>query len=105
MGYRINQSSIWRLAARQHGVVSRTQLIDHGLHPQAIKHRLDTGRLHPIHRGVYAVGRRQITRHGEWMAAVLACGSKALLSHDSAAALSRMRPDRRGPIEVSVPLP
>lgn len=57
-----------------------------------------------VHRGVYAVGRRRLTRHGEWMAAVLACGEGAVLSHDSAAALWGVRKDRpRTPIHVSLP--
>jgi very-short-patch-repair endonuclease len=55
-----------------------------------------------VHAGVYAVGRPRISRHGAWMAAVLACGPRAVLSHTSAGAhwgICR----QRGPIEVSVP--
>jgi very-short-patch-repair endonuclease len=52
-----------------------------------IEHRIAKGRLHPVHRGVYAVGRPSLTREGRWMAAVLACGEGAVLSHRSAAAL------------------
>jgi hypothetical protein len=51
----------------------------------AIDHRLATGRLHVISRGIYAVGRRELTPHGRWMAAVLACGDGAVLSHRSPA--------------------
>src|SRR5436309_102738 len=101
----IHQSSIWRLATAQHGVVTRAQLLERGLTAKGIEHRLATARLHPLRRGVYAVGRREVTRLGEWMAALLCCGPAALLSHASAAALVRIRPDRPGPIEVSVPLP
>src|SRR4051794_36693099 len=79
--------AIWSLAAKQHGVLSRRQLIELGLDPQAIKHRLRKGRLHSIHRGVYAVGRPDLTNHGRWTAAVLLCEPEAFLSHDSAAAL------------------
>lgn len=75
------------LAARQHGVVGRRQLLAIGVTRGAIRRRLTAGRLHPIYLGVYAVGHRAITRHGRWMAAVLACGDGALLSHRSAAAL------------------
>jgi very-short-patch-repair endonuclease len=107
MGYRRHQlrrgSGLWELADRQHGVVARAQLLDLGFHPQAIKHRVATGRLHPEMRGVYAVGRPRLTRHGRWMAAVLGCGPHAVLSHGSAAALWEIGRERYGRIEVSVP--
>jgi very-short-patch-repair endonuclease len=80
-----------RLAADQHGVVSRAQLLQAGLTPEAIKRRVRAGRLHPIHRGVYAVGHRVLTREGRWMAAVLACGPGAALSHATAAAAWDLR--------------
>jgi very-short-patch-repair endonuclease len=54
-------------------------------------------------RGVYAVGRRELTREGVWMAAVLACGERAALSHESAAQLLGIRRYERGQIEVSIP--
>lgn len=95
-------SAAWALAERQHDLVKREQLPAIGLSRHAIEHRLKTGRLHVVHRGVYAVGRRRLTRLGEYMAAVLACGAGAALSHESAAALWQIRPDRSGPIEVSV---
>ncbi len=84
---------IVRLAERQHGVVSLRQLQALGLGAGAIEHRIATGRLHRIHRGVYAVGRPSLTRKGHWMAAVLACGPGAVLSHRSAAALWQLRED------------
>src|SRR5690348_7051686 len=77
----------WDLARSQHGVVSSEQLRRVGYTPQAIHHRIRTGRLHPLHRGVYVVGRPHVTDHGRWMAAILACGADAVLSHSSAAAL------------------
>ena len=104
MGYQKQQltgKSIWALAREQHGVVSRTQLIEAGRHPQAIKHRVAKGRLHPVHVGVYAVGRPELTREGRFMAAVLACGPTAALSHESAAQLWAIRPVPAGAIEVS----
>jgi very-short-patch-repair endonuclease len=61
------------------------------------------GRLHPVRRGVYAVGRPELTRKGEWMAAVLSCGPGAVLSHGSAASLWEIRPERDRAIHVSVP--
>jgi very-short-patch-repair endonuclease/predicted transcriptional regulator of viral defense system len=79
------------LAARQHGVVTRSQLRRLGLGRGAVEHRLDAGRLIRVHRGVYAVGHLPRTRHASWMAAVLACGDRALLSHCSAAALWGVR--------------
>lgn len=102
MGYQTAQSP-WGLAARQHGVVSRAQLLDIGYHPQAIKHRLANGRLHQLFPGVYSVGRREVTQLGRWMAAVLACGAHAFLSHASAGGLFRIRPSGERRIHVSVP--
>jgi very-short-patch-repair endonuclease len=90
------------LVERQHGVVTRAQLLAHGLRSQGIKHRIATGRLHAVHRGVYAVGRPRLTECGLWTAAVLASGPSAVLSHASAAALWGLRSHRRGDIEVSV---
>ena len=95
--------SVWRLVDRQHGVVARWQLLELGLSPRSVQHRLSTGRLHQVRRGVYAVGRPQLTRHGRWMAAVLSCGRDAALSHDDAGALWGMRPFMGVPTQVSVP--
>jgi hypothetical protein len=91
------------LASGQHGVVSRSQLLAAGLGRGAIDRRVGTGRLHPIHRGVFAVGHRVPTKHGRWMAAVLAGGDGAALSYRSAAELWRMRDTARSRIEVTVP--
>jgi hypothetical protein len=73
-----------------------------GFTSKGIRHRIDAGRLHPIHRGVYAVGRRHLTREGRWMAAVLACGPDAVLSHRSAAVLWGIADEHPGYIEISV---
>src|SRR4051812_5922244 len=90
------------LAEAQHGVISRPQLSELGLGRRAIDHRIEVARLYPLHRGVYAVvGRPLLTRHGFWMAAVLACGPGAHLSNRAAAALWQMRGGNR--IEVTVP--
>lgn len=81
------------LATRQHGVVSRRQLrSEAGLTPRAIEHRLGNGRLHVVHRSVYAVGHRQLSQRGRWMAATLFAGIDGTLSHRSAAALWDLRP-------------
>jgi hypothetical protein len=99
MGYRIAQtaqSGIWVLAERQHGVVTRGQLLERGFSAQSVKHRITNGRLHPVWRGVYALGRPQLTRYGRWMAAVLSCGPEAVLSHDDASSFTAaMRSARR----------
>jgi very-short-patch-repair endonuclease len=93
MGRTIDQRvrELWDLARRQHWVVARRQLLELGFSRDWIAHRIASGRLHPLWRGVYAVGRPNVTQYGQWMAAVLACGPGALLSHDSAAALWRIR--------------
>src|SRR2546426_8431589 len=103
MAHQTVQSSVWALARRQHGVVTRAQLLGLGFTPEAIKHRICKRRLHPIARGIYVVGRAELSKHGRWMAAVLSCGAWAVLSHASAAALWEIRWERPGPIEVSVP--
>jgi Protein of unknown function (DUF559) len=77
-------------------------LLDLGFTAKAIRHRVKVGRLYPIRTGVYAVGRPQVSREGRWMAAVLACGKEAMLSHRSAAALWGFGEEHRAFIEVSV---
>ncbi|HWD74049.1 MAG TPA: type IV toxin-antitoxin system AbiEi family antitoxin domain-containing protein [Solirubrobacteraceae bacterium] len=88
-------------AAGQHGVVSRGQLRELEYSEAAIKTRIATGRLHRIHRGVYAVGHTKLTLRGRWMAAVLACGDGAVLSHQDAAALHGLRRAGSGRIHVT----
>ena len=92
-----------KIAARQHGVVAVEQLYELGLDKSAISRRLKRGRLHRIHRGVYAVGHRGLSWHGRWMAAVLACGQGAALSHGSAAALWGLLRPLEGFVHVSIP--
>jgi very-short-patch-repair endonuclease len=92
-----------RTAARQHGVISVVQLLAAGLSRRAIQVRIQAGRLHRIHRGVYAVGHKNLTFQGWWMAAVLACGEGAVLSHISAAMHWGLLKARRGPVDVTVP--
>jgi very-short-patch-repair endonuclease len=91
------------LAARQHGVVGRTQLLALGLGRHEIGRLLHRGRLHPLHRGVYAVGHRNVNGRGVWMAGVLAAGEGAVLSHRSAGALWGVREWSSRRVEVSAP--
>jgi uncharacterized protein DUF559 len=83
-------------------VLTRVDLLELGFSPESIKHRIERGRLHPVTRGVYAVGRPQLTREGRWMAAVLACGAGAALSHGSAAALWRIGKQRGSSVDVVI---
>lgn len=85
-------ATLARLAAAQHGVVARRQLLAAGVTHSMIKTRAASGRLIRLHQGVYAVGHAHLTRDGHWMAAVLAAGPGALLSHRDAAALHGLRP-------------
>ena len=75
------------LARRQHGVVAVWQLWPLGFTDDQVQYWAKTGRLHRIHRGVYAVGHVRITRLGRWLAAALAHGPTAVLSHRTAAAV------------------
>lgn len=96
-------AAVAALAATQHGVVSRRQLVELGLGRGAIRHRLEAGRLHPLHRGVYAVGHRATTGQALYMSGVLACPPGTVLSHRSAAALWRLRASARRQVEVTTP--
>jgi very-short-patch-repair endonuclease len=91
------------LAARQHGVVATTQLRDLGYSYHAIHTRVASGRLHRLMRGVYAAGHTRISLRARWMAAVLACGPGAVLSHRAAATLWELRATPSGPIDVTAP--
>lgn len=94
---------IGELATRQHGVVDIDQLRELGLAAGGLDGRVAAGRLHRIHHGVYAVGHPVLTREGVWMAAVLAAGEGAVLSHASAAALWDIRPSLRPRVHVTAP--
>jgi very-short-patch-repair endonuclease len=90
------------MARRQHGVVRRSDLEGIGFSEEAVEHRLATGRLHLVSPGVYAVGRPELTPKGRWMAAVLACGDDAVLSHRSAAELWGIGYEDGKRIDVSI---
>src|SRR5436189_169016 len=99
----IEGTGVWGLARRQHGVVTREQLLALGYTRHGIAHRVAAGRLHVLHRRVFSVGSPNVSQFARWMAAVLACGPAALLSHQSAAELWEIRPSRAGRIELSLP--
>lgn len=91
------------IAGNQHGVLSSAQLRAAGLGDNAISKRAKAGRLHRLHRGVYAVGHTRLTFEGKCLAAALACGEDAVVSHRSAAALWGLLSPARGSIDVTVP--
>jgi very-short-patch-repair endonuclease len=91
------------IAGRQHGAISIEQLHDAGLSDAAVMRRVRAGRLHKLHRGVYAVGHIAPSNERRWMAAVLAFSGSPALSHRSAAALWGLLPADDGPVDVSLP--
>ncbi|HWC86042.1 MAG TPA: type IV toxin-antitoxin system AbiEi family antitoxin domain-containing protein [Solirubrobacteraceae bacterium] len=95
--------AIAAVAAGQQGVITARQLLDLGLSRGGIEHRVRTGRLYRLYRGVYAVGHRPVSPLAHAMAAVLACGPDAVLSHGSAATLWGITKEWRSPLEVTTP--
>jgi very-short-patch-repair endonuclease len=82
--------------------VAYEQLLAAGWTPRMIRRAVQAGRLRPLFRGVFAVGHLALAREGWWMAALLASGDQAALSHSTAAALWRLRPSAVLPVEVTV---
>lgn len=95
--------AVAELADRQHGVVSRRQLRELGLSDKTIEWRAASGWLSPVYWGVYAVGRRQVGRRGNMLAAVLACGETTVVSHGSAAELLGIWDKRQVLVDVIAP--
>jgi Transcriptional regulator, AbiEi antitoxin len=103
---RASGPALAKLAERQHGVVSIRQLERKlGYSRKAVRRDVASGHLHPLHRGVYAVGHRLVPAHGRCLAAVLACGPDALLSHRSAAWLWGITRYGPAPLHVTSPIP
>jgi hypothetical protein len=103
MRCQIATRSLQELADEQHGVVARRQLREIGFSDSAIDRQLAAGRLIPLHRSVYAVGHRRLRVEGHWLAATLAGGGGAALSHLTAGGAWGLRPDNRGRCEITVP--
>ena len=114
---RARNRNAWSLVARQHGIVARAQLLALGFTATAIQHRIAYGRLHPVARGIYAVGWPYLDRRRRWATAVLAAaggdhaslfptqpylGAGAALSHRSAAALWGTGTEQPGRIDLSI---
>ncbi len=97
------ETAIAALAGRQHGYITRTQLLALGLGRAAIDYRVEIARLIPVYAGVYAVGYVRRTPVARAAAAVLACGEKAALSHGSAASLWGFAKHWDTPFEVTAP--
>jgi very-short-patch-repair endonuclease len=95
-------AAIAKLAGGQQWVVARRQLVALGFGRRAIQSRIAAG-LYRVFPAVYAVGHQALSREGRWLAAVLASGHRAALSHHSAAALWKIRPTSRSTIEVTTP--
>jgi very-short-patch-repair endonuclease len=93
---------IGAIAGRQHGIVTVEQLRGAGIDKYGVRDRVRAGRLHRLHRGVYALGHRSLSWRGGWLAAVLAAGDVAVLSHTSAAALLQFLRPISGPVHVTL---
>jgi very-short-patch-repair endonuclease len=91
-----------KLARAQHGVLTRGQLQRVGLSPGGIDARVAAGQLVRVHQGVYAMGPSSLGQEGRWLAAILACGPQAVLSHLDAAALWSLLPSQTGAVHVTV---
>jgi hypothetical protein len=94
-----------RLASAQHGVVASRHLHQLGFDKHAIARMVRSGRLHRLHRGVYAVGHTVLPPSGRLLAAVLAAGEGAVVSHRSAASLWGLRRTATATVDVTVPVP
>lgn len=97
---RFSWRALVELATSQHNVVSLAQLVELGLPPSSVRRLVADRKLRRIYRGVYAVSAAPLTREGNWMAAVLACGPGALLSHQSNAMHLGLRDTSRSRIDV-----
>jgi very-short-patch-repair endonuclease len=96
-------AAIRTLAELQYGVVARPQLLAIGIPPRALDRYRAQDLLIPIYPGVYALGHRVLHPRGHFMAAVLACGAGALLSHKSAGSLWGLLATAQAKVDVTIP--
>src|SRR3954465_1166890 len=99
-----SQEGISRTATAQGGVVSLGQLREEGFSRQLAAERAEASHLHRIHRGVYTVGHRSISRYAHLRPGVLALGEGAVVSHGTAAAFQRLWDEWPTLIDVTVPV-
>jgi predicted transcriptional regulator of viral defense system len=99
----LRDALIAAVAARQHGQITAKQLARAGVGKGSIAHRVKTGRLHRRHHGVYSVGHARVSQEGAWMAAILAAGDGAALSHLSATQLLKVWLRKVDGIDVIAP--
>jgi len=97
------EHAIAGLARRQHGVVSLDDLLELGLSASAVRSRVASGRLHRVHRGVFAVGPARLNRRGQLMAAVLACGRDAAVGYRCSCELHEVLTRRGSIIDIVSP--
>src|SRR5690242_17375587 len=102
--HRDRQGRIADRATSQGGVVSLAQLRDEGVTRRRVAERAEAKSLHRIHRGVYTVGHRAVSRNTLLRAALLACGEGAVISHGTAAGLHRLWDKAPRLIDVTVPV-
>jgi very-short-patch-repair endonuclease len=103
-GFRVDarRAELTKLGERQGGAVAHRQLVAAGISDRAIKWLIRRGWLHPIHKGVYAIGRPDLPPKGMWWAAVLACGPGGVLSHRSSAAHDQVLKTAQSIVDVTV---
>jgi predicted transcriptional regulator of viral defense system len=95
--------AVSQFAENEHGVADLDDLLRLGFSRSAVRRWAESGRLYRVHRGVYAIGRRDLSVHGKWLAAVKACGRGAALNHQTAAALWHLRRGSGAAIHVTTP--
>jgi very-short-patch-repair endonuclease len=93
---------VGRVADEQHGLITTAQLAACGITTAALSRRIDAGRLHRIHRGVYALGRPDLSQAGVFQAALLAIGDDAILNHRAGAAMWGFWDRRVDRVEITV---